>query len=113
MIGELEVDLLGLFYSGIGILVIIGIGFLFLAKKEKVSSGIMVVLTVLSVLTTLLSVSSMPSNFMLEKIIAVFIGIISLIGCIMRIRYGNMSFIPKCIVALSAIATYLFMLFVM
>lgn len=106
-------DLLGLFYTGIGILLIVGIGTLFFVKKEKFINTIMIAITVVLIITTLLSISSMPSNFILEKIVAGVIGIVSLVGCGMRFGYKNHTFLPKVLVAISVIGTYVFMLFFM
>lgn len=73
----------------------------------------MIAITVVLIITTLLSISSMPSNFILEKIVAGVIGIVSLVGCGMRFGYKNHTFLPKVLVAISVIGTYVFMLFFM
>ncbi len=100
-------DLLGIFYGVIGILVTVGIISLFIAKDEKIVSVIMVIVMVFCIISTLVNVTALPSNFIAQKVIGYIIALVGIVGNYLRFYKKNYSIIPKMIVAMSTAMAFL------
>ena len=102
-------DLLGGLYLGIGILIIVGIIVLFLAKKEKMINIVMIIVTVFAVISTVLNVTGLPSNFVAEKIVGFGIVLVTIVGNYLRFYKKDYSMVPRLIVTISTITAFLLM----
>ncbi len=103
--------LLGLIYLIIGVLTIITNLNLFILKKQKSVNITMIVLILLSVLITFLNVTSLPSNFVSQKIIAYVIGIFAIVGYGLFISKKVPPLIAKGLISASIIGGFLFLIF--
>ncbi len=103
-------EILALIYGGMGILITTILGLLFFVKDKKFNSVIISFCAGISLFITLVSILSMPSNFILERVISGLIGLLSLIGIFTYFKYKNYSLTPKFLVAISLVGTFVYML---
>lgn len=103
-------DLLGIVYSIIGILIIAGIISLFLSKKEKMTNVVIIIVTVFCIVATLLNVTGLPSNFVVEKVIGFSVLLVTIVGNYLRFYKKDYSAVPKVVVAISTIIAFVLMI---
>lgn len=80
-----------LFYMFIGLAIISGIlvVMLFLAKNEKVKNITFNLLILWSLFICFINVSSLPSNFIIERLVGYIIGLLVFIGLYIKIKIPN------------------------
>ncbi|WP_040214295.1 hypothetical protein [Clostridium polynesiense] len=82
---------------------------LFTVKSEKASDILMIVMALFAILIAFLSSSGQPDNYVLQRIIAWGIGLLSLGGLIFRFIFKKPQFIDKLLIALSVIVGLLYL----
>ena len=94
----------------IGILIIAGIISLFLSKKEKMTNVVLIIVTVFCIVATLLNVTGLPSNFVVEKVIGFSVLLVTIVGNYLRFYKKDYSAVPKVVVAISTIIAFVLMI---
>lgn len=94
---------LTIFYIAITLISILGILFLYLSKNQKTKDKIFYALVIWSVLVTFFNVTALPSNFLIQRILAIVIGLIAMIGFILKIKTPKNTHISYFLVSLSVI----------
>ena len=103
--------ILFIIYLCIGILSLTGLVLLFCLKNKKASNIVMICTTVICVLTAMLNISSMPSNYIFQRTIAAIIPLCALLGCIIRFTSQEYNLLVKILVSVSLISTYCYLVF--
>ncbi|WP_250278143.1 hypothetical protein [[Clostridium] colinum] len=75
----------------ISLVVISGLGtiFLFLSKNKKFKNIIFYILAILSMIISILSATSVPTNFVLEQVISLLFGLLGAIAIVINIKLTN------------------------
>lgn len=106
-------DGFGLFYTLLLISSILGIILLFAVKNLKISKVTSVVIGFWSILLAWINLTGFPTNFTVERVIALLFGAIGIIGLLLVLlaKKDNYNFAGKVIIALSIILS-LFNIFI-
>lgn len=98
-------DGFGLFYTFLSIGSILGVILLFVVKNLKISKITNVVIGFWSILLTWINLTGLPTNFTVERLIALLFGAIGLIGLLLVLlaKKDNYILVGKIMIALSIV----------
>lgn len=98
-------DGFGLFYTFLLISSILGVILLFAVKNLKISKITNVVIGFWSILLTWINLTGLPTNFTVERLIALLFGAIGLIGLLLVLlaKKDNYILVGKIMIALSIV----------
>lgn len=81
----------------------LSIAFLFLAKNQKTKDIFFYLLAILGMLVAFMSATSLPTNFIMEMIIAWSFGVLSIIAIIIKVKNPQNDKIAKYLVTASVV----------
>lgn len=89
----------------------LGITFLYVSKNPKTKNTLFYLLMALSMFITFLNVTSLPSNYVMQKIIALGLGLISLIALIVKLKASQKTSVSNLLVAASVLSGLIYLFF--
>lgn len=87
------------------------IAFLYVSKNPKTKNTLFYLLMALSMFITFLNVTSLPSNYVIQKIIALGLGLISLIAIIVKLKDSQKTSVSNLLISASVLSGLIYLLF--
>lgn len=89
----------------------LSITLLYVSKKPKTKNTLFYLLMALSMFITFLNVTSLPSNYLMQKIIALGLGLISLIALIVKLKASQKTSVSNLLVSASVLSGLIYLFF--
>ena len=102
---------LSVLYLVILVLSILGISLLFFLKNSKLKNVVFYFLVIWSMLIAYLNATSLPTNYIVQQIIAWLFGYISIIAIIIKVKKTGKTNIPYILVTISVLLGIFMMFF--
>ena len=90
-------------FLGLGIISVLLVCLVFLVKDKKLKNIVFYILVLWSVLITFFNVSSLPTNYVVQRIIGCCIGLIAVIAVFIRIKKPDKSTFAYILVSVSTV----------
>lgn len=90
---------------------VLGIIFLYSSKNPKTKNSLFYVLVALSMLITFLNVTSLPTNYVMQRIISLFLGLFAVIALILKLKTPQKASIANFLVTASVLCGLIYLLF--
>lgn len=90
---------------------VLSIIFLYSSKNPKTKNNLFYVLVALSMLITFLNVTSLPTNYVMQRIISLFLGLIAVIALILKLKIPQKTSIANFLVTASVLCGLIYLLF--
>lgn len=102
---EFTMDGLGIIYMFLLLVSVLGIGLLFFVKNPKYSKISCIGVGLWSIIISFIHLSSLPSNYVMERLIAICFGVLGLIGLllVLLVNKDRSIFIGKIVIAISVL----------
>lgn len=97
----MALSILLIMFICIAIVSILGISLLYLIKNPKTKNFLFYFLSIWSILVTFINITSLPTNFVLEKILALCFGILAIISVIIKIKKPEKSSLAYLLISIS------------
>lgn len=104
-------DILGILYIILSILIIAGTILIYTVRKEDLYNTFFIILSVLALITAFINFTSLPGNFLFKKIIALCLGVLAVIALLLRFLVKSQPAQEKLLLTVSAIAGVLYLFF--
>lgn len=104
-------DFLLILFIALAILSGIGVAFLYISKNSKTKNLTFYCLILLSLIITALNVTSLPSNYLMERIIAMVLGAIALPGLIIKLKAPQKTSTADLLVTVSVLGGLIYLFF--
>lgn len=102
----MSLEILGIMYAILFTLALVLQVFLYRNKNER-KLGIYFLNTILGVLLSYLAFSSLPSNFEGQRIVALIVGALAIIGCFYKFLFRKDKIIGKIMISLSIVGGFI------
>lgn len=86
--------------------IVIAIGFQVLLYKTKSSNSIFIINMLFALLLSYLAFTAMPTNFTVERTIAILMGIIAVLAVVMKFRSEKLVLFSKMTLSISIVANF-------
>lgn len=94
-------------FVAIIVISILGIALLYISKNQNIKNITFYTLAIWSVIVAFLNVTSLPSNYIFEKVIGLVFGLLAIISIIIKIKKPEKINIAYLLVSLSILLTVL------
>ena len=98
-------------FALITIISILGIVFLYYSKKEKTKNILFYSLNLWLVLISYINITSLPSNYLLQKAFVLLLGLSSITSIFIKVKSKNKAQIPYHIVSIATITSIIYLFF--
>lgn len=86
--------------------IVIAIGFQILLYKTKSSNSIFIINMLFSLLLSYLAFTAMPTNFTVQRTIAILMGVIAVLAIVMKFRSEKLVLFSKVILSISIVVNF-------
>lgn len=87
--------------------IVIAIGFQILLYKTKSSNSIFIINMLFSLLLSYLAFTAMPTNFTVQRTIAILMGVIAVLAIVMKFRSEKLVLFSKVILSISIVVNFM------